>query len=171
MCGSQQIMENSERNGNVTWTAFWEICMQFKKQQLDLDMEKLSGSKLAKEYVKAAYCHPAYITYMQSTSWETLGWRKHKAGIKIARRNINNFRYADDRKWLKVAESEEELKILLTKVKEKSEKVGLKLNIQKIRLASSPITSWQIDGKTMGTVADYFIGLQNHRRWWLHAWH
>ena len=64
-----------------------------------------------------------------------------------------------------MAESEEELKILLTKVKEKSEKDGLKLNIQKIRLASSPITSWQIDGKTMETVADYFIGLQNHHRW------
>ena len=82
---------------------------------------------------------------MQSTSWETLGWKKHKeeAGIKIARRNINNLRYADDTTLM--AESEEELKSLLIKVKEKSEKVGLKLNIQKTKImASGPITSWQI---------------------------
>ena len=70
--------------------------MQVKKQQLEPDMEQQTGSKLEKEYVKAVYCHPVYLTYMQSTSWETLGWKKHKAGIKIARRNINNLRYADD---------------------------------------------------------------------------
>ena len=81
---------------------------------------------------------------MQSTSWETLGWIKHKLGIKIAGRNINNLRYADDTTL--VAESEE-LKILLMKVKEESEKVGLKLNIQKTKImASGPITSWEIDG-------------------------
>ena len=61
----------------TTWTAFWEICMQFKKQQLHLDMEKQTGSKLGKEYIKAAYCHPAYLTCMQSTSREMLGWKKH----------------------------------------------------------------------------------------------
>ena len=74
------------------------------------------------------YYYPAYLTYMQSTSWETLGWRKHKLEIKIAGRNINNFRYADDTTLM--AESEE-VKSLLIKVKEESEKVGLKLNIQK----------------------------------------
>ena len=81
-----------------------------------------------KEYVKAIYCHPAYLTYMQRTSWETLGLDEAQAGIKIAGRNINNLRYADDTTL--VAESEEELKSLLMKVKEESEKVGLKLNIQ-----------------------------------------
>ena len=86
-------------------------------------------------------------------------------GIKIARRNINNFRYADDTTLM--AESEEELKSLLMKVKEESEKVGLKLNIQKNNIiASGPITSWQIDGETVETVADFiFGGLHNHCRW------
>ena len=87
-----------------------------------------------------------------------------QAGIKIAGRNINNLRYADDTTLM--AESEEELKILLMKVKEESEKVGLKLNIQKTKImASGPITSQQIDGETMETVTDYFFGLQNHCRW------
>ena len=92
-----------------------------------------------------------------------------QAGIKIAGRNINNLRYADDTTLM--AESEEELKSVLMKVKEESEKVGLKLNIQKTKImASSPITSWQIDGETVETVSDYFWGLQNHRRWWLQPW-
>ena len=87
-----------------------------------------------------------------------------QAGIKIAGRNINNLRYADDTTLM--AESEEELKSLLRKVKEESEKAGLKLNIQKTKIMTfSPITSWQIDGETMETVADYFLGLQNHCRW------
>ena len=84
--------------------------------------------------------------------------------IKIVRRNINNLRYADDTTFM--AESEEELKSLLMKVKEESEKVGLKLNIQKTKImASCPITSWQIDGETVETVTDYFFVLQNHCRW------
>ena len=70
--------------------------MHVKKQQLELNMEQQTGSKQEKEYVKAVYCHPAYLTYMQSTSWEMLGWREAQAGIKIAGRNINNLRYADD---------------------------------------------------------------------------
>ena len=91
------------------------------------------------------------------------GLEEAQAGIKIARRNINNLRYADDTTL--TAESEE-LKSLLMKVKMESEKVGLKLNIQKIKImASSPITSWQIEGETMETVRDYFFGLQNHCRW------
>ena len=95
---------------------------------------------------------------MQSTSWETLGWKKHKLEIKIARRNINNLRYADDTTL--IAESEEELTSLLMKVKEESEKVGLKLKIQKTKImASGPITSCQIDGETVETVADFiFLG-------------
>ena len=93
------------------------------------------------------------------------GLDEAQAGIKIARRNINNLRYADD--IILMAESEEELKSLLMKVKEESEKVGLKLNIQKTKImASSPITSWQIDGETVETVADFIWGgLQNHCRW------
>ena len=93
-----------------------------------------------------------------------------QAGIKIARRNINNLRYADDTTLM--AESEEELKSLLMKMKEESEKVGLKLNIQKTKImASGPITSWQIDGETMETVKDFFFFLlQNHCRWWLQPW-
>ena len=113
--------------------------MQIKKQQLKPDLEKCTGSKLGKEYIKAVYCHPAYLTYMQSTSCAMLGWMK-QAGIKIAGRNINNLRYAEDTTLM--AESKEELKSLLMKMKGESEKVGLKLNIQnpKIR-ASGPITS------------------------------
>ena len=92
-----------------------------------------------------------------------------QSGIKIARKNINNLRYADDTTLM--AESEEELKSLLMKVKEESEKVGLKLNVQKTNImASDPITSWQIDGETVETVRDYFGGLQNHYRWWLQPW-
>ena len=95
---------------------------------------------------------------MHSTSCEIPGWMKHKLEIKIARRNINNLRYADDTTLM--AESEEELKSLLMKVKEESEKVGLKLNIQKTKImASGPITLWQIDGEAMGTVTDFnFLG-------------
>ena len=113
--------------------------MQVKKQRLEVDMEQQTGSKLGKEYVKAVYCHPAYLTYMQSASWEMLGSNQAQAGIKIARRNINNLRYADDTTLM--SESEEELKSLLMKVKEESEKVGLKLNILKAKImASGPIT-------------------------------
>ena len=92
------------------------------------------------------------------------GLDEARAGIKIAGRHINNVRYADD--TILMAESEEELKSLLMKVKEESEKVGLKLNIQKTKImASGPITSWEIDGETVETVSDYFFGLQNHCRW------
>ena len=110
-------------------------------------MKQQTGSKSRKEYIKAVYCHPANITYMQSTSWETLDWMEEaQAGIKIAKRNINNLRYADDTTLM--AESDEELKSLLMKVKEESEKVGLKLNIQKTKImASHAITSWQTDKK------------------------
>ena len=92
-----------------------------------------------------------------------------QAGIKIAGRNTNNLRYADDTTF--IVESEEKLKSLLMKVKEESVKVGFKLNIQKTKImASGPITSWQIDGETMETVTDYFLGLQNHCIWWLKPW-
>ena len=99
------------------------------------------------------------------------GLEEAQAGIKIAGRNINNLRYADDTTIM--AESEEKLKSLLMKVKGESEKAGLKLNIQKTKImATSPITSnrWEIDGETVETVRLYFLGLQNHCRWWLQPW-
>ena len=98
------------------------------------------------------------------------GLDEAQAGIKIAGRNTNNLRYADDTTLM--AESEEEQKSLLMKVKEVSEKVGLKLNIQKTKImASGPITSWEIDGETVERVSDFiFGGLQNHCRWWLQPW-
>ena len=86
--------------------------MQDRKQQLELDMEQQTGSNLGKEYVKAVYCHPAYLTYMQGTSWNA-GLDEAQAGVKIAGRNINNLRYADG--TILMAESEEELKSLLMK--------------------------------------------------------
>ena len=92
------------------------------------------------------------------------GLDEAQAGIQIAGRNISNLRYADDTTLM--TESEEKLKSLLMKVKEESEKVGLKPNIQKTKImASGPITSWEIDGETVETVSDYFFGLQNHCRW------
>ena len=99
--------------------------MQVKKQQLETDIEQWTCSKLG----KAVYCHPAYLTYTQSTSSKMQGWDEAKAVIKIAGRNINNLRYADDTNLM--AESKEELKSLLMNVKEESENTGLKLNIQK----------------------------------------
>ena len=98
------------------------------------------------------------------------GLDEAQAGIKITGRNINNLGYADDTTHM--AESEEELKSLLMKVKEESEKVGLKLNIQKTKImASGPTTSWQRDGETVETMIDFILGgLQNHWRWWLQPW-
>ena len=129
-------------------------------------MEQQTDSKSGKEYIKAVYCHSACLTYMKNTSCEMLGWVKtgagNQAGIKIAVRNINNLRYADDTTLM--AESEEELKGLLMKVKKESEKFGLKFNIQKTKImVSGPITSWEVDGETMETVTDFIWGgLQNH---------
>ena len=102
-------------------------------------MEQWTDSKSGKEYIKAVYCHPAYLMYMQSTSWETLGWKKHKLESRLPGEiSITNLRYADDTTLM--AESEEELKSLWMKVKEESEKVGLKLNIQETKImASGPI--------------------------------
>ena len=132
--------------------------IQIKKQQLEPDMEQQTGSKLGKEYIKAVYCHPAYSTSMHSTSCEMLGSMKHKLESRLPGENINNLRYADDATLM--AESKEELKSLLIKVKEESEKAGLKLNIQKTKIMESgPITLWQIDGETMETVRDLiFLG-------------
>ena len=125
-------------------------------------MEKQTGSKLGKEYVKAVYCHPAYLTFMQSTSCEMLGWMKHKLESRL----LGEISITSDMQMTPpLRQKAKKLKSLLMKVKEESEKFGLKLSIQKPKImASGPITSWQIDGKTMETVRDFW-GLQNHCRW------
>ena len=115
-------------------------------------MEQQTGSKSGKEYFKAVYFHPAFNLYAEYIMWNA---RLDGAqdGIKIGKRNINNLRYADD-----TTLSKEELKRLLMKLKEGSENVGLNLNIKKTKImASGPITTWQIDGKTMETVTDYIF--------------
>ena len=112
--------------------------MQVRKQQLELDMEQ-TGSKSGKEYIKAVYCHPAHLTYMQSTSCEMSGWMKHKLESRLLGEITITLEYADD--TVLMAESKE-LKSLLMKMKEGSEKVGLRLNIQKTKIiVSGPITS------------------------------
>ena len=129
--------------------------MQVRKQQLELDMEQQTGSKLGKEYIKAVYCHSNFNFYAEYIM-RNAGLEETQAGIKTAGRNHKNLRYADDTTLMAV--SEEELKSLLMKVKEESEKVGLKLNIQKTKiLASGPITLWQIDGETMETVTNFIF--------------
>ena len=136
-----------------------------QEQQFELDMEQQTGSKLGKEYVKAVYCHPAYL----ACNAEYIMWNARvdnsQDGTKIAGRNINNLRHANDT----ILMAEEELKSLLMNMKEEIEKAGLKFNIQKTKImVSSPITSQQIDGEKMETVAD--LGLQNHCRWLLQPW-
>ena len=132
--------------------------MQVSKQQLELDMEQQTGSKQEKEgvhqgYILSSCLFNLYAEYIMRNT----GLHEAQAGITIARRNINNLGCADDTTLM--AESEEELKSLLMKVKEESGKVGLKLNIQKTEImASRPITSWQIDGETVETVADFILG-------------
>ena len=122
---SQQTVGNSSKRWKyqATLHASWETCTQVKKQQLELDMEQWMGSKLGKEYVKAVYCHPAYLTYMQKLIciMRNAGLQEAQAEIKIAGRNTDNLRYADDTTLM--AESKEELKNLLMKVKEESEKL------------------------------------------------
>ena len=120
-------------------------------------MEQWTGYKLGKESVKAVYCHPAYLTYMQSTSWEIPGWMK----LKLESRLPGKISMTPDMQMTLMTKSKEELKSFLMKMKEKNEKVGLKLNIQKTKImASGPITSWQISTwETMETVKDFiFLG-------------
>ena len=137
------------------------------KQQLELDMEQQTGSKQEKEYVKAVYCLPAYLTSMQSTSWETLGWKKHKLESRfpgeISITSDMQWHHPYGRKWRGTKEPLDENE------RAGGEKVGLKLYIQKMKImATVPITSWEIDGET---VSDFILGwLQNHCRSWLQPW-
>ena len=140
--------------------------MQVRKQQLELDMEQQIGKGVGQGCILSPCLFNLNAKYIMRNA----GLDEAQAGIKIAGKNINNLRYTDDTTFM--AESEEELRSFLMKVKEESEKVGLKLNIQKTKImASGPITSWQIDGEIVETVSDFiFGGLQNHCRWWLQPW-
>ena len=131
--------------------------MQVKKQQLELDMEQQTGSKSGNEYVKGCILSPCLSHLYAEYIVRFAGLDEAQIGIKIAGRNINNLRYADETTLM--AESKEELKTLLMKVKEESEKVGLKHNLQKTKImASGPITSWQINGETVETLSDFILG-------------
>ena len=136
--------------------------MQVRKQQLELDMEQ-DWFQIGKGVRQGCILSPCLFNLYAEYIMRNAGLEEAQAGIKIARKNINNLRYADDTTLM--AENEGELKSLLMKVKEERETVGIKLNVQKTKImASGPITSWQLDGET---VSDYFFELQNHCRWWL----
>ena len=155
-------MENSERDGN---TRPPDLSLEKPRCRQEATVRTGHGTtdwfQIGKGVRQGCILSPCLFNFYAEYIMRNTGLEEAQAGIKIARRNINNLRYADD--TILMAESEEELKSLLMKVKEESEKVGLKLNIQKTKImASGPITSWEIDGET---VSDYFWGLQNHRRW------
>ena len=135
--------------------------MQVKNEQSELDMGQLNGSKLEDQYHNATYCHPVYLIYMQNVSCEMPGWINHRKPIKrkpSCREKYQQLQICTDTTLM--VESKEELKSLMTRVKEESEKSDLKLNIQKTKImASGPITLWQIDGAKMETVTDFiFLG-------------
>ena len=143
--------------------------MKVKKQQLEWDMEYQTGSKLGKDYNKAVYCHCLFNLHVEHIMWN-IGLDESQAEIKISRKNINNLRYADD---TTLTEENEELKRLLMKLKEESEKIGLKFNIQKTKIvASGPITLLHIDWETMETVREFIFwgGAPKPCRWWLQPW-
>ena len=124
--------------------------------------------KIGKGIHQGCMLSPCLFNLYADIMWND-GLDEAQGGIKIAGKNINNLRYADDTTFME--ESEEKLKSLLMKFKYENEKSCLKLNIQKTKImVFSSITSWQIDGETVETVTDYFLGLQNHCRWWLQPW-
>ena len=143
--------------------------MQVNKQQLEADMEQWTGSKLGKEYVKAVHYHLALFNLHPEYIMQNARLDEVQAGIKIAGENINNLRYADDihpngRKQRRTKEP-------LDESEREDWKSWLKTQHSKTKImASGPITSWQIDGETMETVKDYFLGLQNYCRWGLQPW-
>ena len=139
---------------HISLPASWETCMQAKKQQLELDMEQWTGSKSGKEYNKAVYCHPTYLTFMECTSCKILGWMNHRLKSRFLGEILTTSDVQiippNGRKWRGTKE-------LHNEVKEESEKAGLKLNTEKTKIMPfSPITSWQI-GKKMETVANFIF--------------
>ena len=158
-------MENSERDGNTRPPDLpleKSVCSQ--EATVRTGHGTTDWFQIGKGVRQGCILSPCLFNFYAEYITRNVGLEEAQAGIKIAGRNINNLRYADDTTLR--AESEEELKSLLMNVKVESEKVGLKLNIEKSKImASGPITSWQIDGETVETVADFNFGLQNHCRW------
>ena len=153
----------------TAWPASWEICMQVRKQQLELDMEQQFSFKLGKEYHQGCILSPCLCNfYTEYIMWHA-ALDETQAGIKIAGRNINDLRYADDNTLM--AQEKRNYRASWWKWKRRV-KSWFKTQIHKMKImASGPITSWEIDGKTMETVTDFiFEGLQNHCRWWLQPW-
>ena len=130
--------------------------MQVRKQQLEMDMEQQTGSKKEKEYIKAVYCHPAYLTYMQSTSCKMPGWMKHKLELRLQ----GEIPITSDMQMTSpYGRKRRRAKKPLDEGKRGDLKSWLKLNIQKMKImASGPITSWQIDGETVETVTNFILG-------------
>ena len=149
----------------TTWPAFWEICMQVRKQQLEVDMEQQTGSKYEKEYIKAVYCHPAYLTYMQSTPWKMLGWKKHKLESRLPGEisKLSDMQMTPPL-WQKVKKNKEPL--------DESERVQWKswLKTQHSENKDHDIWSYHFMGNRWVNSGNsgwlYFSGLQNHCRWW-----
>ena len=141
----------------ATFPVSWEICMQDKKQQLESNIEQWTGSKLGKKYNKTIFS-PCLFNFYAEYLMQNAGLDESQAGIKIAGRYINNFRYSDD--TILIAESEEKLKNLLMRVKEEHEKACFKLDIQKTKIMTSgPITSWHVEREKMHTVTGFlFLG-------------
>ena len=151
-------MENSERDGN---TCLLRNLFAGQEATVRTGLRTTDWFQIGKGVRQGCILSPCLFNLYAEYITRNSGLDEVQAGIKIARRNISNLRYTDDTTLMK--ESEEELKSLLMKVKEESEKVGLKLNIQKNKImASGPINSWKIDGETVETVTNYSLGLQNH---------
>ena len=159
-------MENSEKDENpIHLTCLLKNLYAGQEATVQTGQGTIDCFQIGKEVCQGCILSPCLFNLHTEYIIENAELEEAQAGIRIARRNINHLRYADDTTLM--AKSEEELKSLLMKVKEESEKVGLKLNIQKTKIMESgPITSWQIDGETVETVSDFiFGGLQNHFRW------
>ena len=157
-------MENSERDGNTRPPDLpleKSVCSQ--EATVRTGHGTTDWFQIGKGVRQGCTLSPCLFNLYAEYIMRNAGVEEAQAGIKTARRNINNLRYADETTLM--AESEEELKGLLMKVKVESEKVGLKLNIQKTKIMASGPIMWQIDGETMETEMDYFLGLQNHCRW------
>ena len=164
-CVDHSTVENSERAGNTRPpTCLLRNLYAGQEATVRAGHGTTDWFQIGKGVRQGCILSPCLFNLYAEYIMRNAGLEEAQAGIKIAVKNINNLRYADDTTLM--AESEEELKSLLTKVKEESEEVGLKLNIQKMKImAPGPISSWQIDGETVETVRGYFIGLPNHCRW------
>ena len=168
LCQSQQTVENSSRDGTMGPSYLAPEKSVCRSRSNRIGHGTTEWFQIGKGLCQAASCHPAYLTYMQirhakyCTGWNT-SWNQDRRE-KYQQPQICRWHHP-------MAESGEELKSLLMKVKEESEKAGLNLSIRKTKMmASGPITSWQIDGETMETDRLYLLGLQNHCRWWLQPW-